>query len=102
MDNQLQQTIAERRINNSMKRVLKQFPQYKLVSSIDEGDVALIFDKEDPEHFMVLHNDDEAKKNIKNNTVPQIVIFFLKLKNRRNSKQQVLSDIFNKRFVKQK
>ena len=102
MDNQLQETMAEKRINNSIKRVLKHFPQYKLVSSIDEGDVALIFDKKDTEHFIVLHNDDEAKENIKNNTDPQIVVFFLKLKNRRNSKQQVLADIHNKKFLKQK
>ena len=31
MDNQLQETMAEKRINNSIKRVLKHFPQYKLV-----------------------------------------------------------------------
>ena len=111
MDNQLQRQIqeeidqearVERKINNGLKRVLKKFRQYKLVNTIDEGDIALIFDKRDIEHFNVILVDDEVKEKIKNDTNQNYVIFFIKHKNNRNSKIQALADISKKRFVKTK
>ena len=111
MDNQLQRQIqeemdrearAERKINNGLKRVLKNFRQYKLVNTIDEGEIVLIFNKKDTEYFDVILIDDEVKQAIKNNTDPNNVIFFIKHKNNRNSKIQALADISKKRFVKTK
>ena len=111
MDNQLQrqiqeemerEAIAERKINNGLKRVLKSFKQYKLVNSIDEGDIVLIFNKKDTEYFDVILIDDEVKEAVKNNTDTNQVLFFIKPKNDRNSKLQALADINKKRFIKQK
>ena len=54
MNNQLQRQIQdeinqeamiERKINNVLKRVLKDFRQYKLVDTVDEGELLLIFNK---------------------------------------------------------
>ena len=111
MDNQLQRQIqeemdrearVERRINNGLKRVLKNFKQYKLVNTIDEEEIVLVFNKKDFEYFDVILIDDEVKKAVKNNTDSNQVIFFIKPKNNRNSKLQALADISKKRFVKQK
>ena len=111
MDNQLQRQIqeemdrearVERKINNGLKRVLKNFKQYKLVNTIDEGEIVLIFNKKDTEYFDVILIDDEVKQAIKNDTDPNHVIFFIKPKNNRNSKLQALADISKKRFVKRK
>ena len=111
MDNQLQRQIqeemdrearVERKINNGLKRVLKNFKQYKLVNTIDEGEIVLIFNKKDTEYFDVILIDDEVKQPIKNNTDPNNVIFFIKPKNNRNSKLQAHADISKKRFVKRK
>ena len=111
MDNQLQRQIqeeidqeamAERRINNVLKRVFRYFKQYKLVNTIDEGVIALIFNKKDTEYFDVILIDDEVKEAIKNDTDPNLVIFFIKPKNNRNNKLQALADINKKRFIKQK
>ena len=111
MNNQLQRQIqeeidqearVERKINNGLKRVLKNFKQYKLVNTIDEGEIVLILNKIDTEYFDVILIDDEVKQAIKNDTDSNNVIFFIKPKNRRNSKLQALADISKKRFVKQK
>ena len=111
MNNQLQRQIqeeidqeamAERRINNGLKRVFRYFKQYKLVNTIDEGEIVLIFNKKDTEYFDVILIDDEVKEVVKNNTDTNSVIFFIKPKNSRNSRLQALADISKKRFVKQK
>ena len=100
MTDQLQMT--EKRINNGIKRVLKQFPQYKLVNNIEQGDVAIIFNKKDTEYFCIVHIDSEFKEIFKNSTSETEVIIFLKHKNIRNTKHNVLSDITKKKFLKQK
>ena len=111
MANQLQRQIqeeidresmTEKRINNGLKRVLKVFKQYKLVNSVDQGDIVLVYNKIDTEYFNVIYIDDEVKTNIKNTTDPNQVLFFIKHKSNRNSKQQVLSDLSKRRFIKQK
>ena len=111
MDNQLQRQIQEemereamieRKINNGLKRVLKNFKQCKLVNTIDEGELVLIFNKKDVEYFDVILIDDVVKEAIKNDRDSNKVIFFIKPKNNRNSKLQSLADISKKRFVKKK
>ena len=60
MDNQLQRQIQEeidqearieRKINNGLRRVLNNFKQYKLVKTIDECEIILIFNKKLPNTF---------------------------------------------------
>ena len=97
-----QEVIIERKINNGFKRVLKNFPQYKQVNTIEEGEIVIIFNKKNTEYFDVILIDDEVKRKIKNNTDTNYIPFFIKPKNRRNSKLQALADINKKRFVKQK
>ena len=109
MDNQLQRQIqeeierevrVERKINNGLKRILKNFPQYKLVDNIDEGEIVLIFNKNYIEHFSVILLDDEVKEEVKNNFDSNYAIFFIKPKNRRNSRLQAHADIDKRRFMK--
>ena len=109
MANQLQRQIQEeihrevkieKRINNSVKRFFKMFKQYKLVNSVEQSDVVLIFDKKDPEYFNILLNDDGVKSFLTNNPQPNYVLVFVKNKNKHNTKLHVLSDILNKRFLK--
>ena len=97
-----QEAIIERKINNGLKRVLKNFKQYKLVNTIDEGEILLIFNKKSVEHFSVILIDDEVKEEVKNNTDSNYVIFFIRPKTNRNSRLQALADIDKRRFVKQK
>ena len=94
--------MIEKRINNGIKRVLKLFPQYKLVNNIEQGDVAIIFDKENTEYFTVIYIDSDFKEKVKNLTNETEVIVFLKHKNSRNTNKNVLSDITKKKFLKQK
>ena len=97
-----QEAIIERKINNGLKRVLKNFKQYKLVNNIDEGEILLIFNKKSVEHFSVILINDKVKEEVKNNTDSNYVIFFIKPKNSRNSRLQSLADIDKRRFIKHK
>ena len=94
--------LTDRKINNGIKRVLKQFPQYKRVDSIDQGDIAVILDKKDMEYFTVAYIDSDIKEMITNNRYPFNIVVFLKHKTCRNTKQAVLADITKKKFLKQK
>ena len=110
MDNQLQlrkqiqemdrEEKVEKRINNTIKRFLKMFKQYKIVNSIDQGDVVLVFDKTNPEYFNFLLNNDEVKSFLTDNQQPRYVLVFVKNKNNHNTKLHVLSDIMSKKFYK--
>ena len=97
-----QEAIIERKINNGLKRVLKNFKQYKLVNSIDEGEILLIFNKKSVEHFSVILINDKVKEEVKNNTDSNYVIFFIRPKNNHNSRLQSLADIDKRRFIKHK
>ena len=44
----------EKRIKNSIKRILKKFPQYKVVDNIDNADLAVLYDVNDTERFTML------------------------------------------------
>ena len=63
MANQLQ---IQNKINNGLKRILGSFRQYKLVDTIEEGDILLAFYENDPEYFDVIFIDDEVKNAVKN------------------------------------
>ena len=94
--------MIEKRINNAIKRILKLFPQYKLVNNIEQGDVAITFDKKDLEYFTIVHIDSKFKEKVISLTNETEVIIFLKHKNSRNTNNNVISDITKKKFLKQK
>ena len=94
------EAIEEKRINNSVKRFFKMFKQYKLVNSVEQSDVVLIFDKTDPEYFNILLTDDGVKSFLTNNPKPSFVLVYVKNKNKHNAKLRVFSDVLKKRFLK--
>ena len=93
--------MIERKINNALKRVLKRFRQYKLVNTIDEGEILLIFNKKYAHQFSVILIDNDVKEEVKNNTDSNYVIYFIRPKNNHNSRLQALTDIDKLRFLKQ-
>ena len=108
MNNQLQRQIQdeinqeamiERKIKNGLKRVLKSFKQYKLVDTVDEGLLLLLFDKKTAHEFSVILLDDELKKIVKNNLDPNLVVYFLRPKNKHNSRLQVISNLDKGKLV---
>ena len=109
MDNQLQRQIQEemereemivRRINNSIKRFFKMFKQYKEVTTIDQSDVVLIFNKTDIEYFNVFMTDENVKNYFKTNINPNYLFLYIKSKNKHNVKTMVVSNILLKMFHK--
>ena len=94
------EAMVERRINNSIKRFFKMFKQYKLVNTVEQSDVILVFDKTDSEYFNVLLTDEKIN-HLLDNLQSNYVIFFIKNKNKHNTKLHVLSDIMTKKFYKQ-
>ena len=109
MDNQLQRQIqeeidqeamVERRINNSIKRFFKMFKQYKEVTSIDQSDVVLIFDKTDIEYFNVFMTDENVKNYFKTNINPNYLFVYVKSKNKHDAKTMVVSNILTRMFYK--
>ena len=109
MNNQLQRQIQEemereemivRRINNSIKRFFKMFKQYKEVTTIDQSDIILIFDKSDIEYFNVFMTDEKVKDYFKTNINPNHIFAYIKCKNKHNSKTMVVSNILTRMFYK--
>ena len=92
------EAMIEKTINNSIKRFFKRHKQFKLVDSIEQSDVILIFDKTDPEYFNILLTDDKGKSFLTNNLQPSYVLVYIKNKNKHNVKLHVLSDIIRKKF----
>ena len=109
MDNQLQRQIqeemdreamVERRIKNSIKRFFKMFKQYKEVTTIDQSDVVLIFDKTDIEYFNVFMTDENVKNYFKTNINPNYLFVYVKSKNKHDAKTMVVSNILTRMFYK--
>ena len=109
MDNQLQRQIQEeierevmvqRRINNSIKRFFKMFKQYYEVSTIDQSDAILLFDRTDMKYFNVFMTDENVKNYFKTNIDPNHVFVYIKSKNKHGSKTIITSNIFKKMFCK--
>ena len=92
-----QEAMVERRINNSIKRFFKMFKQYKEVTTIDQSDVVLIFDKTDIEYFNVFMTDENVKNYFKTNINPNYLFVYVKSKNKHDAKTMVVSNILNKK-----
>ena len=95
-----QEAMVERRINNSIKRFFKMFKQYKEVTTIDQSDVVLIFDKTDMEYFNVFMTDENVKNYFKTNINPNYLFVYVKSKNKHDAKTMVVSNILTRMFYK--
>ena len=95
-----QEAMVERRINNSIKRFFKMFKQYKEVTTIDQSDVVLIFDKTDIEYFNVFMTDENVKNYFKTNINPNYLFVYVKSKNKHDAKTMVVSNILTRMFYK--
>ena len=91
--------MDERIRKNSIKRILKNFPQYKIVDNIDNADLAVIYDADDMEKFNVLILNPINKNEIKNNNNEKLTFFYLRHKNERNRRQIVINDVDKKHFM---
>ena len=95
-------TTNERRVKNSIKRILKKFPQYKVVDNIDNADLMVIYDVNDTERFRMVVLDSNNKEKLRNSETEELRIFYLKHKNTRDRRQLVNSNINRNHFVLQK
>ena len=95
-----QEAMVERRINNSIKRFFKMFKQYKEVTTIDQSDVVLMFDKSDIKYFNVFMTDENVKNYFKTNINPNHVFVYIKSKNKHDAKTMVVSNILTRMFYK--
>ena len=95
-------SVNERRTKNSIKRILKKFPQYKRIDNIDDADLAIIYHADDTEKFQVLIINSFNRENLRNETSEKIKIFYLKHKNQRNRKQLIINDVDRNHFMLQK
>ena len=94
-------SVNERRTKNSIKRILKKFPQYKRIDNIDDADLAIIYHADDTEKFKVLIINSSNREDLKNETSEKIKIFYLKHKNQRNRKQLIINDVNRNHFMLQ-
>ena len=94
-------TSNERRIKNSIKRIIKKFPQYKVVDNIDNADLMVIYDINDGERFNMVVLDSNNKEKIRNSETEELKIFYLKHKNPRDRRQLVTGNINKNHFVLQ-
>ena len=97
-----QETMIERKINNGLKRILKSFKQYKLVNTIDDAQLLILFNKETAYQFSVILIDDEVKEIVKNDLDSNYVTFFLRAKNKHNSRLQAITNLDKGIFVTRK
>ena len=91
--------MDERIRKNSIKRILKNFPQYKLIDNIDNADLVVIYDVDDMEKFKVLILNPLNKNEIKNNNNEKLTFFYLRHKNERNRRRIVINDVDKKHFM---
>ena len=73
--------MDERIRKNSIKRILKNFPQYKLVDNIDNADLAIMYDFDEKEKFKILVLNPDNRNQIKSNDNEKLTFFFLRHKN---------------------
>ena len=92
----------EKRIKNSIKRILKKFPQYKVVDNIDNADLAVLYDVNDTERFTMLVLNSNNKEKLRNEISEELKIFYLKHKNPRDRRQLISNDIDRNHFVLQR
>ena len=94
--------LQERKINNQLKRLLKTFKQYKLTDNINEALLLLLFNKEEGHKAIIILIDDDVKRTFEDGLEPNFIPYFLKLKNKRNSRNQAMSNVDKGRFATQK
>ena len=92
-------SVSENRTKNEMKKILKNFPQYKRVNDIDNADLAIIFTAADIKNFYIIAIESYDKEKLKNGTNEKVKIFYLKHKNPRNRKQLVDNDVGKNHFM---
>ena len=96
-------SLSERKEKNGIKRILKRFPQYKLVKDIDNADLALTFcSNNDFNKFHVIIINPSVKEHLKNNNDEKTTVFYLKHKNDRNKRQIIDNDVGKNHFMSQK
>ena len=91
--------MDERIRKNSIKRILKNFPQYKLVDNIDNADLAVIYSTDIIEKFNTLVLTPENRNQIKNNNNEKLTFFFLRHKDERNRRRIVINNVDKKQFM---
>ena len=94
--------LQERKINNQLKRLLKTFKQYKLTNTIDDALLLLLFDKDEGHKTIIILIDDDVRRTFEEGLEPNFIPYFLKLKNKRNSRNQAMSNVDKGRFVTRK
>ena len=91
--------MDERIRKNSIKRILKNFPRYKLVNNIDNADLAVIYNTDEKEKFNILILNPDNRNQIKTNSNEKITFFFLRHKNERNRRRIVINNVYKKHFM---
>ena len=94
-------SLNERKIKNGIKRILKRFPQYKRVDDIDDADLVVIYRDDDINRFHVVILNSINKEELKNNNDEKTTVFYLKHKNDRNRRQNIINDVDKKHFMVQ-
>ena len=88
--------MEEKIRKNSIKRILKNFPQYKLVYNIDNADLAVIYNTDEMEKFNILILNPDNRNEIKNNINEKLTFFFLRHKNERDRRQIIINNVGKK------
>ena len=91
--------MEERMRRNSIKRILKNFPQYKLVDNIDNADLGIMYDFDEKEKFKILVLNPDNRNQIKNNGNEKLTFFFLRHRNERDRRQIVINNVGKKHFM---
>ena len=91
--------MEERIRKNSIKRILKNFPQYKLVYNIDNADLAVIYNTDEMEKFNILILNPDNRNEIKNNSNEKLTFSFLRHKNERDRRQIIINNVGKKHFM---
>ena len=92
-------SLNERKIKNGIKRILKRFPQYKRVDDIDDADLVVIYRDDDINRFHVVILNSINKEELKNNDNEKTTLLYLRHKNDRNKRQNIINDVDKKHFM---
>ena len=92
-------SLNERKIKNGIKRILKRFPQYKRVDDIDDADLVVIYRDDDINRFHIVILNSINKEELKNNDNEKTTLLYLRHKNDRNRRQNIINDVDKKHFM---
>ena len=82
--------------------MLKGFPQYKRVDDMDDADLVVIYREDDINRFHVVILNPIKKEELKNNDNEKTTLLYLRHRNDRNRRQNVINDVDKKHFMPQK